>query len=139
LRFVLGHTWARVAERVHRATTKPVMMLGNLSSAFDRDEGARLRSLGIPVLLGTQSGLNAIAGSIAWHRFRRERKSAVILAAPSDVVARWKNRAKMANGATLDAAESLALAADFGVTVVPSRVVGSAEEAVAAADALGYP
>ncbi len=135
----LVHTWARVAERVHRATTKPVMMLGNLSSAFDRDEAARLRSLGIPVLLGTQSGLNAIAGSMTWHRFRRERKSAVILAAPSDVVAAWRNRAKTANGATLDAAESLALAADFGVTVVPSRVVGSAEEAVAAADALGYP
>lgn len=135
----LVHTWARVAERVHRATTKPVMMLGNLSSAFDRGEAARLRSLGIPVLLGTQSGLNAIAGSIAWHRFRRERKSAVISAAPSDVMTAWENRAKSANGATLDTAESLALAADFGVTVVPSRVVGSAQEAVAAADALGYP
>jgi acyl-CoA synthetase (NDP forming) len=135
----LVHTWARVAERVHRATPKPVMMLGNLSSAFDRDEAARLRSLGIPVLLGTQSGLNAIAGSMTWHRFRRERKSAVMLAASSDVVAAWRNRAKTANGATFDAAESLALAADFGVTVVPSRVVGSAEEAVAAADALGYP
>jgi acyl-CoA synthetase (NDP forming) len=135
----LVHTWARVAEHVHRATTKPVMMLGNLSSAFDRGEAARLRSLGIPVLLETRSGLNAIAGSIAWHRFRRERRPPALPAAPSEVVAAWKNRAKATNGASLDTAESLALAADFGVMVVPNRVVGSVEEAVAAADALCYP
>src|SRR5258707_7767221 len=132
----LVHTWARVAERVHRATTKPVMMLGNLSSAFDRGEAAGLRSLGIPVLLETRSGLNAIAGSIAWHRFRRERRPPALPAAPSEVVAAWKDRAKATNGASLDPAESLALAADFGVMVVPSRVVCSAEEAVAGADAL---
>jgi acyl-CoA synthetase (NDP forming) len=135
----LVHTWARVVERIHRATTKPVMMLGNLSSAFDRGEAARLRSLGIPVLLETQSGLGAIAASIAWHRFRRERTSAAISPAPSDVVTAWKARARAANGASFDTAESLALAADFGVTTVPSRAVDSVQEAIAAADALGYP
>jgi acyl-CoA synthetase (NDP forming) len=136
----LVHAWARVAERVHHATTKPVMMLGHLSSAFDPGEAARLRSLGIPVLLGTRSGLTAIAGSIAWHRRRRERRSAEPPPPPPpDIAAAWKNRARMAGLASFDTAESLALAADFGMTTVPGGVVGSAEEAVATADALGYP
>lgn len=135
----LLHTWGRVIENVHRGTTKPVVAMGNLSSAFDRDEAARLRSLGIPVLLGTESGLNAIAGSINWHRTRRERRSADLQAIPEDAAARWSDRLRSANGASLDTADSLALVADFGVHSAPISIVGSETEAATAADALGYP
>jgi acyl-CoA synthetase (NDP forming) len=135
----LLHTWARVTERVHAATPKPVLVMGNLSSALDRDEAARLRGLGIPVLMGTQPGLAAIAGAIAWHRSRRDRLAHEIAAAPSAIVASWRDRLRAAGNAGLDAAESLALAAAFGVPIAAGRIVVSEVDAVAAAAALDYP
>ena len=139
----LLHSWARVTEHVHAATTKPVMVMGNLSSALDRDEAARLRGLGIPVLLGTEPGLAAIAGSIAWHSFRRERAespNAPSIAPPDTAtVVDWRIRLAAAGGASLDTAQSLALAAAFGVPVAEWHTVTGEAEAVAAARALGYP
>ncbi|MBV9522364.1 MAG: acetate--CoA ligase family protein [Alphaproteobacteria bacterium] len=135
----LARTWGRVTEAVHAASAKPVMMLGNLSSAFDRDEAARLRSLGIPVLLGTQSGLHAIAGSIAWHRHRRERRVMATASPPDQIIARWKERLAEAKGASLDTGEGLALAADFGIPIAPSRVIAGESELDGALAALRFP
>jgi len=41
-------------------TTKPLVVISNLSSAIDQDAAARLRCHGIPVLEGTRSGLLAL-------------------------------------------------------------------------------
>lgn len=135
----LAGTWARVTEAVHAATAKPVMMLGNLASAFDRDQAARLRRLGIPVLLGTQPGLHAIAGSIAWHRHRRARRAMTPTSPATEIAARWRRRLAEANGASLDTEQGLALAADFGVPVARSRTVASAAELDGALAALRFP
>jgi hypothetical protein len=53
------------------------------------------------------------------------------------VVNRWRDR--LARGATLDEVEGLALLADFGVPVVPHRVVETLAAAEAAARDLGFP
>lgn len=135
----LLHAWGRVVENVHRKSTKPVLMMGNLSSAFDREEARRLRALGIPVLLGTESGLNALSGSIRWHRFRRERMAPEFPSAPQASIACWTERLKAAGGASLDTASSLDLVADFGMTTAAMRLVASEQEAASAADELGYP
>lgn len=135
----LLHAWARVAEAVYGATPKPVMMLGNLSSAFDHSEAARLRALGIPVLLGTQSGLRAIAGSAAWHRHRRERRAAAPTPAALESITRWRRRLADCGGASLDTAESLALAADFGIPVVRARTVASETDLDSALALLRFP
>ncbi|HZS84964.1 MAG TPA: acetate--CoA ligase family protein [Stellaceae bacterium] len=135
----LLHTWGRVTERVHAKTAKPVMVMGNLASALDRAEAARLRGLSIPVLMGTQPGLAAIAGSIAWHRARRERRMPKIEAPPGAAVARWRKRLAEAGAAGLDTAASLELAAAFGVPVAAGRVVAGESDAVAAAASLGCP
>ncbi len=50
----------RSLQRVLGSTDKPVVVLGNLSSAVDQPLATRLRATGIPVLEGTRSGLRAL-------------------------------------------------------------------------------
>ena len=112
-------------------TDKPIVVLTNLSSAVDQAQADQLRDLGVPVLEGTRSGLRAIGQLLAdaepWH----ERS-----ARPADQARRRRWSQALANGQEIDA---LALIADYGIEVASERWVGSADDAVAAADELGYP
>lgn len=139
----LLHAWGRVAESVHHASDKPVMMLGNISTAFDREEAARLRGVGLPVLLGTVPGLQAIKATIEWRR-RRERGeagaadlTAQTVASP-EMVARWRERLGSADG-PLDTAESLALVADFGLPTAGARIVETEADLRVALGSLRHP
>jgi acyl-CoA synthetase (NDP forming) len=93
----------------------------------------------VPVLMGTQSSLAAIAGSVAWHRFRRERREPALEMPPAAIVEAWRKRLGEAGTPSLDTAESLALAAAFGIPTAPSRLAQSEDEVAAAATTLGYP
>ena len=115
-------------------------MLSNLASAVDRADVLRLAEAGIPVLEGTSTGLAAFRHLFAYRDARA--RPAVAAAAddappPPDVRARW--RARLVSGQPFGEAESLALLADYGVPVCPSRPAASGEQAVEAADALGWP
>jgi acyl-CoA synthetase (NDP forming) len=136
----LLHAWGRVAEAVHRATTKPVVVMGHLTPAFDKDEAARLRGIGVPVLPETYSGLRALATSARWHGRRLQRRSAPPISGSHAEAARaWSERLARCGGASLDTADSLAMAAEFGIPVSPSRPASSLDEAASVAEALGYP
>jgi len=134
----LLNAWGRVAESVHRHTTKPVLMLGNLSSAFDRDEAARLRGLGIPVLLGTAPGLQAIAANVSWHRRRRARRVIRPPAIAPEILHRWQARLA-GEESSLNTYDSLALAADFGIPTALSRIAHSEVELRQVASTLRFP
>jgi succinyl-CoA synthetase beta subunit len=54
-----------------------------------------------------------------------------------EVRARWRSR--LASGAEMSEIEGLRLLADYGVPVVPARSASSADEAVAAAEEIGWP
>ena len=134
----LLHAWARVAETVHHATDKPIMMLGNVSTAFDRDEAARLRGVGLPVLLGTVTGLQAIKATVDWRRRRREGREITGPEVAADALTRWRKRLD-SDSASLDTAESLALVADFGLPTAGARIVETEAQLRAALAALRYP
>src|SRR4029077_3774920 len=106
-------------------TDKPVAVLANLPSAVDQAAAARLRSLGIPVLEGTVSGLRALGHLLA--PAPRARSAAVVDAARRD---RWARRGT---------ADWQGLLADYGIAVAPVAVVTSRDGAVAAAEGAGYP
>ena len=118
------------------ATDKPVAVLSNLGSAVDGVTASRIRAGGVPVLEGTRTGLAALGHLL---RFGAADRS---IAGPASVYVdrsrqgRWRERLQ---GPPLGGAESLALVAEYGIPVVPSRAVASVAEAVAAAEALGYP
>ena len=102
-----------------------------------RDELTRLRGLGIPVVMGTETSLLAIRHFFDWH-YRRPIKSA----APTlDQAATetWRQTLIDARGKPLDQQTSLALFAAFGGNVVRTEQVGSEPELIQMAAALGYP
>jgi acyl-CoA synthetase (NDP forming) len=135
----LLNAWGRVAEAVHNGTKKPVLMLGNLSSAFDRDEAARLRGLGIPVLLGTAPGLQAIAANASWHRRHRERR--VVIQPPTiapEIFHRWQARFASEEN-SLNTYDSLAFAADFGIPTILSRIAHTEADLRQVASTLRFP
>jgi acyl-CoA synthetase (NDP forming) len=129
--------YLQVARDVWERTTKPFCLLSNLASAVALEEASYLRDLGIPVLEGTSSGLTALRALIA-HRDVRAR-GAIEPPAPvhDEVRARWRER--LSTGEAMSEHEGLALLGDYGVPVVEARAASSADEAVAAAEAIGYP
>ena len=140
---------------------KPFAVLCNVPSTIDPDTAAGLRAAGIPVLEGTRSGLLALRHLLD-HADRAPARGpsppghsagtpppaeadggsppagADGGSPPADPVrrARWAEliTSGAAHGATL-----FRLLADYGVRCAPARAARSADEALAAAAAIGYP
>jgi acyl-CoA synthetase (NDP forming) len=119
--------WAR--------TAKPLCLLSNLSSALDRPAARRLRDSGIPVLEGTRTGLLAL-GHLLQHARNAGRQPPAPVPVDKARRARWIERLSIG---PLAGAESLALLSEYGFVVPPYRAVASAQAAVAAAEAIGWP
>jgi acyl-CoA synthetase (NDP forming) len=116
-------------------TTKPLVVLANLSSAVDIGAAARLRARGVPVLEGTANGLTALRHLMAL-RERAERPPVAPALTDPARQRRWLQR--LAAG-PLSAEDGLALLADYDLDVVKARQVCVRDDAIAAAGALGYP
>jgi acyl-CoA synthetase (NDP forming) len=139
------------------ATAKPVAVVANLASAVDPAEAAILRAAGVPVLEGTTTGLAAFGHLLAYRDFlaRAEPVDDLTLRSPGSATLphrgtrhrragaggareRWWGRLGDP-GRPLDEAEGLALLADWGIPVVAAEVAGDLEEALAAAERIGWP
>lgn len=128
-------TAVAAVESTAAATDKPVLVLGNLHSTISREAATRLREQGIPVLMGTETGLRAIRAYLKWHRDAEERR----LDPQQDASPRLEEwRARLRTG-LLDPADALAMYRAFGGSVVPDAQAESEGEAIAAAERLGYP
>lgn len=127
---------AQAIEETYGATDKPCVMLGNLHSSVDLVEAARLRRNGIPVLLGTETGLKAIDHFITWHGRRGRAPGAPPNPPPAETIARWRDRLI---AAPLEPDAAMSMIADFGVPVPESAMVDDCTAAIAAAGRLGYP
>jgi len=129
--------YLQVAKDVWERTTKPFCVLSNLASAVALEEAALLRDAGIPVLEGTSSGLVALR-SLIEHREMRGRGAVEAPAAVGEEVrSRW--RARLASGGEVGEREGLAMLAEYGIPVVDARAASTADEAVAAAESIGFP
>ena len=129
--------YLEIARQVFASTTKPFCVLSNLASAVANDEAALLRDGGIPVLEGTASGLAALKHLLGY----RDRRALPAVVPPSpvadDVRERW--RARLALGPELSELDGLAVLADYGVPTAHAVAASSADEAVAAAERVGWP
>ena len=130
------HATTGAIEAAYLGTAKPVLAFGNLHSTICRDEAARLRGLGVPVLMGTATALRAIGHFLDYQRRRRIPFEGDPAPADPTAVARWRQR--LAAG-PLSAPEGLRLFADFGGPVVAGLLAASEAEAVAAAERIGFP
>jgi acyl-CoA synthetase (NDP forming) len=129
--------YAEAAVAAFAGTDKPLAVLANLAGAVDPCEAAHLRAAGLPVLEGTSTGIRALGHLLAYRDARA--RGPVVAPGPPDsaVVEHWRHR--LERGDALGEMEALALVADFGVPVVAGEPARSADEAVAAAERLGYP
>jgi len=116
-------------------TDKPVVVISQVAAAVDQGHASHLRSLGIPVLEGGRSGLRAIG-----HLLEHARSAPALLPEATAPTGHDSEiRARRALPEWLDASGSLALLADYGIPVVPTRAADSADSALAAATELGFP
>ncbi len=119
-------------------TAKPIAVVTNQANGLDGKAVNTLRGAGIPVLQGTEYGYRAIARA-AWYRRWRERPRPQpqrpgvldeLRAALSDALAR---------SSMLGEYEAKQLFALVGLRHPRERLVRSLEEALTAAEELGYP
>jgi acyl-CoA synthetase (NDP forming) len=123
--------------RVWPETDKPMAMLSNFAGGIDRNDVRRIYEAGAPALEGTLTGLAAFR-----HLFdRRDHRALSPVSGSSpveaDVRERW--RARLVSGEPFDELEGLELLADYGVPVVQTVRADTLEDAIAAAERIGFP
>jgi acyl-CoA synthetase (NDP forming) len=125
--------YPNAVERVNAETTKPVIVLSNMSNAIDQAQARGLRALGVPVLEGTYSGLRALRHLVDHATERLPSAEAKV---NEERRATW--RAVLGAG-DLSPSQSADLLADYGIDVARTLAASSLEEAVKAAADVGYP
>jgi len=129
--------YLRIARDVFSSTTKPFCVLSNLASAVANDEATLLRDVGIPVLEGTASGLAALGHLLACRDVRARPPLVTPAPVAAEVRERWS--ARLAAGDEFGELEALALLAEYGIPTTNAIGALSAEDAVAAAEQVGWP
>lgn len=117
-------------------TTKPVLVATSYSQLRHDEIVGRFDAIGIPVLDGSIASIKSVGHMLGYRDFQA-RGASVPPEPPAGARERWARR--LAEPRALDEAEGLALFRDYGIPVVPHRVVESAGAAQQAAAELGFP
>jgi acyl-CoA synthetase (NDP forming) len=126
-----------MARETFPGTAKPFAMLSNFSSGIDRSDAKLLDGDGIPVLEGTLTGLAAFKHLFAYRDFRARAPITNTSPVSDEVREPWV--ARLSSGEPFDELEGLALLADYGVPVVEGVRADTLEDAIAAAERIGFP
>jgi acetate---CoA ligase (ADP-forming) len=131
----LAPDYVEIVLRVLKGTETPIAVLGNMSTTIDREHAARLRTHGVPVLMGTQTALAAIRNALTW-------KPSSPRTSPSaaDLELAAECRQLLAGSCEpLDEVAAKRMLAVWGISVVAERLVESRNDALDAARELGGP
>jgi acyl-CoA synthetase (NDP forming) len=130
---------ARTAVEATQSTDKPVLLFSNICAGFQPDVKAVTDAGNVPYLQGTRETLRAIEAFVRYAKFRRERGRTEVAGCPSpENLDEWRARLREAGGA-LSEVEGRELLAAYGIPGPKEDVATTAEEAVAAAERIGYP
>ncbi len=113
---------------------KPLAVLVNITAAASEGMMSEFRAAGIPVLMGTETGLRAIRHLLAYSAFQDTPRAAPAHTLHPDLA---RLRAQLA--APPDEHTAKALLARYGIRVPPEQVANTLEDAINAADQIGYP
>jgi acyl-CoA synthetase (NDP forming) len=133
--------YPKIAASVRERLAKPLVWLTHASATTSEAQAATLRRMGIPVLLGTETGLRAVRHLIEYARFQREgaRRDTEARALPQPpqlpALRLELDEAKDA----LDEHASKGLLRAYGLTTTREIVAESLDEALRAAEQIGYP
>jgi acyl-CoA synthetase (NDP forming) len=142
---------AEAAVWAARETGKPVLLFSNLSVGFQQEVKKVLDEGGVPYLQGTQETLRAIQAFMRYASFRRRMGESIAAGCPSPAdLSDWRRRLQRVRGTlrlvlsevegpVLSEVEGRHLLAAYGIPGPREAVVATAEEAVEAAQRIGYP
>jgi acyl-CoA synthetase (NDP forming) len=122
------------------------VVVANVSATASEILTARLREAGIPVLMGTETGLRAISHLFNYSEFQRElqenkeQSSKLTLDnLPSkEKIAEIRKQLKSADSA-LDEVESKQILSEYGIRVSTEQIANSLVQALEVADQIGFP
>jgi acyl-CoA synthetase (NDP forming) len=125
------------ARRLHPAKPILAVLMGREGLPQGR---AELKEVGVPAYIFPESAARALAAMARYRRWRERPEGTICaFAVDSPAVARILAGARDAGGGYLPPEDVRAVLRAYGIPVVGSRLAASADEAVAAADAVGYP
>ena len=137
-------TCSKALEKTWAASTKPIVLMGNVSATMSPAECNRFRAMGIPVLMGTETALRALAHYSAHFQHQAAEDSiadAVVHAtAPPNAerLAYWTTALQDCAKAN-QSLQSFALLEDFGLPTAQGLSTSDWSEALAFAGKVGYP
>jgi len=165
----LGPSYTDVALAVQPYLKKPLAFVVNLTSAAGEDEMLRLRCAGIPVLMGSETGLRAVRHLLEYSHYQRSRAAlgspATQSGVPTHLPPKRSGAGLVGNSASeptevgtpnfspsaqirreietangpLDEFASKQILSAYGIVVPVEAVVTSLREARQAAERIGYP
>ncbi|MDH3546873.1 MAG: CoA-binding protein, partial [Gammaproteobacteria bacterium] len=115
----------------HNATKKPAFVICTISELLPAAVRDRMLEQGVVPLQGLEDGLSAYASAARYYEHQRDRLATMTLPRPAAA-------APTGTIVTLDEAQSKQALSAYGLPV-PDGETGSASEAPAIADRLGYP
>ncbi len=134
-------SYPKIAAKVQDELTKPLAWLTHASATTSEAQASTLRRMGIPVLLGTETGLRAVRHVLDYARFQRERatRGPVAREVPRPAELSLLRRELEARGDALDEHASKRCLRAYGLTTTREMAAESLEEALRAAEKIGYP
>jgi acyl-CoA synthetase (NDP forming) len=120
----------------------PLAVLAHLSDATSAKQSAELREMGVPVLMGTETGLRATRHVVEYSAFQRDRAADVEARArrtPSPAnLSELRERLRGASGA-LGEHDSKQFLAAYGLTTTRETRTDTLAETLRAAEEIGFP
>ena len=133
----LADVFIEACRETAKRNEKPVVMATWVARQRYGDTADDLLDDHVLVIDGVETALRAIRGALDYRDFRALPPIAPPAPPAQDVIDRWRDR--LSRGDALGEAEGLELLADFGVPAMAVRTADDRDDALAAAQAIGYP
>lgn len=128
---------------------KPLAFVANVTSAASEEQMRRLRSAGIPVLMGTETALRAVRHLFDYCEARERKSNSAIQRLSEKAIQPITDHPSLITNlqplisnlspSPLDEHTSKTLLARYGLPITSEQIAGTLDEALAAADHIGYP
>jgi acetate---CoA ligase (ADP-forming) len=132
-------TCTRALHTAWAGTTKPLVMMGHVANTMSPAECERYRAWGVPVLMGTETALRALAHYSRYHApDPQSREQGPMPAFSEQAIARWRDRLVQAARCG-QSVQDFDLLRDFDMPVPASHSTAQVDEALAFAARVGFP
>jgi acyl-CoA synthetase (NDP forming) len=134
--------YASIVRSLVSELRNPLAVLAHLSDATSAKQAGELREMGVPVLMGTETGLRATRHVVEYSAFQRERAAKAIArtrqaASPANLL-ELRERLRGASGA-LGEHDSKQFLAAYGLTTTREIRTDTLAETLRAGEEIGYP